>query len=70
MESWHCAVGGHGFDSGDGMERLLDVRFADEILLFAASASETELILEELIEALAGVGLVLNPDLRGGRHER
>ena len=31
-------------------------------MLFAASASETELILEKLIEALAEVGLVLNPD--------
>ena len=49
-------MGGHGFDLGDGMERLLNLRFADDILLFAASASETELILEELIKALAGVG--------------
>ena len=48
MQIWRCAVSGHGFDLGDGMERLLDLRFANDILLFAAPASETDLILEEL----------------------
>ena len=58
METWRCAVAGHVFNLGDGgMERLFDLRFADDILSFAVSASETALILEELIDALAGVGL-------------
>ena len=49
-----------GFDLQDGMDRLVDLRFLDDILLFAKSAAEASAILDGLVHELAAVGLVLN----------
>ena len=49
-----------GFDLGDGQPALLDLRFADDILLFAKSYSETVSLLHDLVTALSQVGLILN----------
>ena len=43
-----------------GMRTLLDLRFADGILLFAKTFEETKFLLDELVACLAEVGLQLN----------
>ena len=48
-----------GFDLGDGQPALLDLRFADDILLFAKSYAETVSLLQDLVNALSQVGLIL-----------
>ena len=60
LRSWRARVGHCGLDFEDGMAPLLDLRFADDLLLFAASKEELIFMLEELIGALQDVGLVLN----------
>ena len=40
MEKWRCDVSNNGLDVGYGGLRLLDLRFANDILLFAGSAEQ------------------------------
>ena len=49
-----------GIDLEDGGEPLLDLRFADDILVFATSSQQAAYLLDELVVALADVGLILN----------
>ena len=51
-----------GIDLEDGGEPLLDLRFADDILVFATSSQQAAYLLDELVVALADVGLILNED--------
>ena len=51
-----------GIDLEDGGEPLLDLRFADDILVFATSSRQAAYLLDELVVALADVGLILNED--------
>ena len=44
----------------DGLEPLLDLRFADDILLFCTTLDKACLLLDELVASLARVGLTLN----------
>ena len=60
MNSWKDLVGTAGFDLGDGLRQLLDLRFADDILLFTKSEEEARRTLDLLIAALGEVGLILN----------
>ena len=53
-------VGDLGFDLSDGMPHLIDLRFADDILLFARSAMEVRKLLDSLVAELSEVGLLLN----------
>ena len=55
MENSPC-----GIDLEDGDAKLLDLRFADDLLLFARIKFEAIFILETLMEELAYVGLCLN----------
>ena len=57
---WRRKVGNAGVDFQDGMHTLLDLRFADDILLFAKTFEETKFLLDELVTCLAEVGLHLN----------
>ena len=43
-----------------GLPNLLDLRFADDIVLFCSSADEAISMLDSLLETLSEVGLVLN----------
>ena len=52
MNSWRSSVGTVGFDLDDGFCRLLDLRLADDILLFARSASEAVHKLDDLLNYL------------------
>ena len=60
MDRWRSRVGPAGIDLRDDMRRLLDLRFADDILLFATSWQELSLLIDALVEELARVGLILN----------
>ena len=55
MENSAC-----GIDLEDGGAKLLDLRFADDLLLFARTKFEAFFMLETLTEELAYVGLCLN----------
>ena len=60
MEEWRCDVSHTGLDLGDGGPPLLDLRFADDILLFAGSAEQLGFLLDKLVTSLEKVGLKLN----------
>ena len=46
-----------GIDLQNGLPKLLDLRFADDILLFARTAHEALFLLENLMHEFAEVGL-------------
>ena len=56
------SVGQVGFDLGDGLPRLLDLRLADDVLLFCRSAQEARATLDSLVWHLANVGSILNAE--------
>ena len=62
MASWRAENPCGGFDFGDVRRALLDLRFADDILLFAESSSELASLLDShsLILSFSRVGLQLN----------
>ena len=60
MKNWRRDASLKGFDLGDGEPALLDLRFADDILLFAKSYAEAVSLLHDLVTALSQVGLILN----------
>ena len=60
MEKWPCDVSHNGLDLGNGGPPLLDLRFADDILLFAGSAEQLGYTLDKLVTSLEKVGLKLN----------
>ena len=62
MSDWRERVRGNGFDLEDGGLSLIDLRFADDILLFARNADESAWLLDSLVEELSKVGLVLNAE--------
>ena len=62
MRKWRMKVGDLGFDLSDGMPPLIDLRFAEDILLFARSAMEVRKLLDSLVAELSKVGLLLNAD--------
>ena len=49
-----------GFDLGDNIAFLLDLRFADDVLLLARTAAETMALLDDLAHKLQNIGLQLN----------
>ena len=60
MREWRAAVGNMGFNLMDGGPNLLDLRFADDILIFAQSRVEAGNLLDALVKQLDRVGLLLN----------
>ena len=60
MSEWRLANPHGGVDLGDAMPRLLDLRFADDILIFANTKEEVQNLLDSLVRHLATAGLVLN----------
>ena len=60
MKAWRSKVEGSGIDLRDGLCHLLDLRFADDILVFSSSGEEIGILLDSLVSELAKVGLVLN----------
>ena len=62
MREWRAEVGNMGFILMDGGPNLLDLRFADDILIFAQSRVEAGNLLDALVKQLGRVGLLLNPE--------
>ena len=49
-------------DLSDGIPHLIDLRFANDILLFGRSPAEVRKLLDSLVAELSEVGLLLNAD--------
>ena len=62
MGMWRGRVSRLGLDLGDGGPTLLDVRFADDISIFATACIDAGVLLDELVACLSQVGVVLNTD--------
>ena len=60
MSSWRAKMETQGLNLHDGMKALLDLRFSDDLLVFATSRGDTIRLLEELVTSLRQVGLKLN----------
>ncbi|MCV6574647.1 MAG: reverse transcriptase family protein, partial [Cohaesibacter sp.] len=60
LSSWRAKMEAQGLSLGDGFKPLLDLRFADDILLFCTTLDKACLLLDELVASLAQVGLTLN----------
>ena len=53
-----------GINLGDNMLRLLDLRFADDVLIFANPREVAQNVLDSLMRHFAPAGLVLNTPKR------
>ena len=62
MRKWRHAVGQAGIDLMDGRPHLLDLRFVDDILIFARSLQELGQLIDRLMIHLEQVGLLLNAE--------
>ena len=60
LKKWREQLQDGGLDFGDGGIPLLDLRFADDILLFATSSDEAARMLDALVACLKEVGLEVN----------
>ena len=60
MSSWRAKAATYGLNVKDGMKALLDLRFADDLLVLATGRDDTIRLLEELVTSLGQVGLKLN----------
>ena len=60
LSKWRAQLNGVGYNFQDGGVSLLDLRFADDILLVAKSYEEIGHVLDVLVDALRQVGLALN----------
>ena len=56
---WRFDVSNNGLDLRDGGPPLLDLRVADDILLFAETAEQLCYMLDTLVTSLGKVGLKL-----------
>ena len=57
MRSWRNAEERNRLNLQDGLQHLLDLRFANDILLFAETSHRWVQLLDTLIECLESVGL-------------
>ena len=62
LRQWRTEIENAGFDLGDARDNLVDLRFADDILLFANSGPDVAQILGKFVKAVGKVGLRLNVD--------
>ena len=60
LSKWWAQLNGVGYTFQEGGVSLLDLRFADDILIFAKFYEEIGHVLDVLVDALRQVGLVLN----------
>jgi len=60
LQAWRRKVGTSGIDLDDRLQKLLDLRFADDVLVFATTQLEAGSLLDALVTELAQVGLILN----------
>ena len=60
LKKWRETLQDGGLNFGDGGIPMLDLRFADDILLFATSSVEAARMVDALVTCLKEVGLALN----------
>ena len=60
MRKWKAKLFHHGVQLGHG-NRLTNIRYADDLMLFATSSNDLIYMLETLLPELAVCGLQLNP---------
>ena len=60
VSNWKSELFNEGFALDDSTERLTNIRFADDLLLFGKTMNEAIHMAETLVEKLAGYGLELN----------
>ena len=60
FRAWRSKLCNHGFLLNAGSIRLTNVRYADDVMLFAKSEQELIAMIELLVKAFADVGLELN----------
>ena len=60
LKKWREQLQDGGLDFGDGGIPLLDLQFADDILLFATSSDEAARMADAFVTCLKEVGLALN----------
>ena len=60
IANWRDEMEHLGLNLDDGGRSLLDLRFADDILIFGTNYHVIGVLLDKLVENLAGVGLQLN----------
>ena len=60
MSEWRAANPQAGIDLGDDMVRLLDLRFADDVLISVNRKEAAQNLLDSLVRHLAAAGLMLN----------
>ena len=59
LARWKCNLSSHGLHVG-GTERLTNIQYADDILLYAKSLEELVFMMESLVHELTKVGLQLS----------
>ena len=57
---WRLSLRYEGIFLAHGVPRLTNIRYADDVLLYAKSVQELESMTERLLEALKAIGLLLN----------
>ena len=60
MPEWRVANLPGGKNPGDDMFRLLDLRFADDVRIFANTKEDAQIAFKSLVPQLAAAGLMLN----------
>ena len=60
LSSWRAKMEAEGLSLEDGLKPLLDLRFADDILVFCTTLDKACLLLDELVASLAEEGLTLS----------
>ena len=62
IQTWKDRLEGEGIclDENNLLERLTNIRYANDLILFAKSLGESQFMLESLVDVLRGYGLELN----------
>ena len=57
LSSWRAKMEAEGLSLEDGLKPLLDLRVADDILVFYTTLDKACLLLDEMVASLAGISL-------------
>ena len=60
FDAWRLSLANEGIYIGHGLPRLTNIRYADDMILYAKSLSELESMTEKLVVELRKIGLYLN----------
>ena len=60
FDAWRLSLANEGIYIGHGLPRLTNIRYADDMILYAKSLSELESMTEKLVEEFLKIGICLN----------